>query len=278
MWYNVIMSKVIAFSNQKGGVGKTTTCVNVSACIATMGKRVLIVDVDPQGNASSGLGIQKNKLEASLYDVLINGVDANHAITSTTVPNLDTIPSTIDLAGAEIDIFNNTKKRDEVLKKALSLVTSNYDFVMIDCPPSLGLLTVNALSAADSVLVPLQGEFYALEGITQLMNTIKLVKKHNNPKLEIEGIVMTMYDPRSLLAQSVTAEIANYFGGLMYQTKIPRNIRLSEAPSYGLPILQFDPRSTGGQAYIALSEEILVRNNQTYKKILNPSQHKKKDT
>jgi len=271
------MSKVIAFSNQKGGVGKTTTCVNLAACMAAMGLKVLLVDLDPQGNASSGLGIEKNQLEHNLYDVLVHDIDAKLAITTTRLNNLHAIASTIDLAGAEIDLATHTTKRDVALKHALQGVRDAYDYCLIDCPPSLGLLTINALTASDSVLVPLQGEFYALEGVTQLMNTINLVKKHNNPKLQIEGIVLTMYDPRSLLTQNVTKEILDYFGQKVFDTRIPRNIRLSEAPSYGLPILQFDPKSTGGQAYITLTEELLQRNSQSYVPIKNPSLFKIKD-
>ncbi|MCL1945217.1 MAG: AAA family ATPase [Firmicutes bacterium] len=270
------MSKVIAFSNQKGGVGKTTTCINLSATLAALGKKVLLVDIDPQGNASSGLGIQKSNQYGTIYDLLIGDCIAKDAIKTTSISGLHTIPSTIDLAGAEIELYNKAKRRDKVLKNALSPIVQDYEYIMIDCPPSLGLLTINALTVANSVLVPLQGEFYALEGITQLMNTINLVKQHYNPNLEIEGIVLTMYDPRSLLAQSVLADLTNYFKKLVYETKIPRNIRLSEAPSYGLPILQFDPRSTGNMAYLALAKEFLIRNNEKYKDIGNLSAWKMK--
>jgi chromosome partitioning protein len=271
------MSKIIAFSNQKGGVGKTTTCVNISAFLAALGKRVLLIDIDPQGNASSGLGITKTNLAYSVYNLLIDQCDPKLTIQNTSIQGLDLIPSTIDLAGAEIDIFNNHSRRDEVLKRALSTILNEYDFINIDCPPSLGLLTVNALSASNSVIVPLQAEFYALEGVTQLMNTIKLVKQYYNPQLDIEGVVLTMYDPRSLLAQSVTNEIMGYFGSKVFNIKIPRNIRLSEAPSYGLPILQFDPRSTGGLAYLALAQELLLRNHCQYNKIDNLTHWRKKD-
>ncbi|MDR3022165.1 MAG: AAA family ATPase [Clostridiales bacterium] len=271
------MSKIVAFSNQKGGVGKTTTCVNLSAYLAAMGKRVLLLDIDPQGNASSGLGIQKKELQNTTYNVLIGECTAKEAIIKTSVQNLDILPSNIDLVGAELELINNVKKRDEVLKVALLPLDKDYDYINIDCPPSLGLLTVNSLAAADSIVIPLQGEYYALEGLSQLMNTIRLVKKHYNPKLEVEGVVLTMYDSRSNLSHSVTEEIVKYFGKKVFDTKIPRNVRLGEAPSFGLSIMQFDPKSTGGLAYMSLTEEFLLRNNDSFNKIKNPINLRKKD-
>ncbi|MCL2062545.1 MAG: AAA family ATPase [Firmicutes bacterium] len=262
------MSKIIAIANQKGGVGKTTTCVNLSAYIAAMGKKVLVVDVDPQGNATSGLGLEKRRLEFSVYDVLVGDCEPNEAIESTGVNGLYVIPSNIDLAGAEVELVN-MPNREHVLKTALNPLRNHYDYIFIDCPPSLALLTVNALTAADSVLIPIPGEFFALEGLSQLMNTIKLGKKHLNAQLDIEGVVLTMFDGRSNLTNSVAEEILKYFGKKVFKTRIPRNIRLGEAPSYGLSIMQFDPRSTGGIAYQALAEEFLTRNNDKFEPLTN---------
>lgn len=264
------MSKIIAIANQKGGVGKTTTCVNLASYLAAMGKRVLLADIDPQGNASSGLGIDKRKLENSMYSLLIGDCEPLDAIISTKVKGLFILPSNIDLAGAEIELVN-IPDREVVLKKALSPMRNNFDYILIDCPPSLGLLTVNALTAADSILIPIQGEFYALEGLSQLMNTIKLAKRALNPALEIEGVVLTMFDGRSNLVNSVADEILKFFGKKVFSVRIPRNIRLGEAPSYGLPIMQFDPRSSGSLAYKALAEEFLERNKDSFTKITNVS-------
>lgn len=262
------MSKIIAVANQKGGVGKTTTCVNLSSYLALMGKSVLIVDIDPQGNASSGLGVEKRKLKYSVYSVLVGDIEPKDATLKTSVPNLDIIPSNIDLAGAEVELVS-LEGREKVLKTVLAPCRNNYDYILIDCPPSLGLLTVNALTASDSILIPIQGEFFALEGLSQLMNTIKLAKKHLNPQLEVEGVVLTMYDSRSNLVNSVTEEILKYFGKKVFSTRIPRNVRLGEAPSYGLPIMQFDPKSTGSLAYKSLAEEVLTRNNEKFTKLGN---------
>lgn len=269
------MSKIIAIANQKGGVGKTTTCVNLAAYIAFMGKRVLIVDIDPQGNASSGLGIEKRKLKHSVYSVLVGDAEAAEAVVPTGVPNLKILPSNIDLAGAEVELVS-VEYREKVLKNVLSPLRNEFDYIFIDCPPSLALLTVNALTVSDSILIPIPGEFFALEGLSQLMNTIKLAKKILNPPLEVEGVALTMFDGRSNLANSVADEILKFFGKKVFSTRIPRNIRLGEAPSYGLPIMQFDPKSTGSLAYRALAEELLRRNNDTFKPIRDLNSLRKK--
>ena len=269
------MSKIIAIANQKGGVGKTTTCVNIASFIAAMGKRVLIVDIDPQGNASSGIGIEKRRLKYSIYHLLVGEAELGDVVMHTGVRGLDIIPSNIDLAGAEIELVGIVE-REKVLRKVLTPLKNRYDYIFIDCPPSLALLSVNALAAGDSILIPIQGEFFALEGLSQLMNTIKLVKKHLNPSLEVEGVVLTMYDGRSNLVASVTSEIIKFFGKKVFTTRIPRNVKLGEAPSYGLPIMQFEPRSSGSVAYRALAEEFLLRNNDSYEKIVNLGSLKKR--
>lgn len=250
------MSKVIAIANQKGGVGKTTTAINLSSCLAVKGKRVLILDIDPQGNTTSGLGIEKTKIEKSIYDVLINGEDIKNAIYNTVVENLEICPSNIELAGAEVELVP-VIARETRLKNALAHIRNDYEYVIIDCPPSLGLLTVNALTAANTILVPIQCEYYALEGLSQLMNTVKIIKKHLNPELEVEGVVLTMFDARTNLSIQVVEEVKKYFSNKVYRTIIPRNVRLSEAPSYGLPIILYDPKSRGAECYMELAQEVI---------------------
>ena len=260
------MGKIICFANQKGGVGKTTTCINLSAFLAYMGKKILILDMDPQGNASSGVGVEKTKNTKTIYNVISKECYIDEIIQNTKINNLDVIPATVDLAGAEIDLVD-MQKREYVLSNILEKVKDYYDFIMIDCPPSLGLLTVNALTSADSVLIPIQCEFYALEGLTQLMNTVRLIIHHLNPKLQIEGVVLTMKDNRSNLVNQVSEEIKKFFGNRVFETYIPRNIRLAEAPSHGEPIVTYDIYSKGADAYMNLAEELLNRNGLDYTKI-----------
>jgi len=260
------LGKIISFANQKGGVGKTTTCINISAFLAYMGKKILLLDMDPQGNASSGVGIEKTKNTQTIYNVISGEKNIKEVIHQTYIQNLDVIPATVDLAGAEIDLVQ-MQSREYVVSKILNNIRNEYDFIMIDCPPSLGLITINSLTSADSVLIPIQCEFYALEGLTQLMNTIRLIIHHLNPKLQIEGVVMTMKDNRSNLVNQVSAEIRKFFGTKVFDSSIPRNIRLAEAPSHGESIVTYDINSKGAEAYLALAEELLKRNNMSYKKI-----------
>ena len=250
------MVKVIAIANQKGGVGKTTTAVNLSACLADLGKKVLLVDLDPQGNSTSGFGFDKTKIKQSIYDVLVNDVPTDNVILKSQIENLMILPATIQLAGAEIELVN-IMSRETKLKRVLDKVKYNYEYVMIDCPPSLGLLTINALTAANSVLVPIQCEFYALEGLSQLMNTVTLVQKNLNPALSLEGVVLTMFDARTNLSIQVVDEVKNHFRHKVYQTIIPRNVRLSEAPSHGQPVIRYDPKSKGSQVYFDLAREVI---------------------
>ena len=251
------MSRIIAVSNQKGGVGKTTTSVNLAACVAEKGKRVLLVDIDPQGNASSGLGITERT--PSIYDVLLGEESAEAAVRKTEFDNLSVLPSDIALAGAEIELVA-IPERETLLRKALASVRGRFDYIFIDCPPSLSLLTLNAMTAADSVLIPIQCEYYALEGVGQLMNTLQLVKKRLNPALEIEGVVLTMLDGRTNLGLQVVQEVKKYFKSRVYGSVIPRNVRLSEAPSHGEPINIYDSRSAGAEAYRALAAEFIEWN------------------
>ena len=252
------MGKIVAFSNQKGGVGKTTTCVNMSAYLAKKGYKCLIVDLDSQGNATSGLGFAKSEVKNSVYNVMIDDMPIEEAVLKTCVEGLDILPSNIDLAGAEVELVY-VKEREKVLRRVLERAKTSYDFIMIDCPPSLGLLTINALASADTVLIPIQSEYYALEGLSQLMNTIKLVVKHLNPALKIEGVVLTMNDNRAIISRQISEEIRKYFGKRVFDTVIPRNIRLAEAPSHGLPIMLHDTRCSGAKAYLALTEEYIAR-------------------
>jgi len=252
------MGRVIAVANQKGGVGKTTTSVNLSACLAQAGKSVLTIDIDPQGNTTSGLGVRKAGLENTVYEMLLGSCLFEAALKDTKIAGLSLLPSNIELAGAEIELVGFEKSQyllHDILKDRRYL----YEFVVIDCPPSLNILTINALTAADTVLVPLQCEYFALEGLSQLMHTINLVKKKLNPRLEIEGVVFTMYDPRTNLSMQVVEEVKKHLGGKIYKSIIPRNVRLSEAPSYGLPISLYDPKSKGAEAYARLAEEVAAR-------------------
>lgn len=252
------MGKIISFSNQKGGVGKTTTCVNMAAYLSRAEKKVLLVDLDPQGNATTGLGFSKSTLKKSVYNVLIEEEDVKDNVLPTELDGLYILPANIDLAGAEVELVYK-KTREKVLKTALDKVKKDYDFLLIDCPPSLGLLTINALAAADSVIIPIQSEYYALEGLSQLMNSIALVRQHLNKSLKVEGVVLTMYDGRSLISKQIAAEIKKYFTKKLYEIVIPRNIRLSEAPSHGKPILLHDSKCMGARAYAALTEEFLKK-------------------
>ncbi|MBN1623321.1 MAG: ParA family protein [Clostridia bacterium] len=256
------MARVIAVANQKGGVGKTTTAVNLSACLAYLGKKTLLVDNDPQGNASSGLGVDKWHVEKSIYDVLINEADIRTVIRKTMMDNLFLCPSNTQLAGAEIELVNQIM-RESRLKTALNDIRNEYDYILIDCPPSLGLLTLNSLTAADTILVPIQCEYYALEGLAQLMNTVKLVQRHLNQNLQVEGVVLTMYDSRTNLSLQVVEDVRKYFDDKVYGTLIPRNVRLSEAPSFGLPIVLYDNLSKGSESYINLAKEVIVCNGGT---------------
>lgn len=252
------MAKTVAILNQKGGVGKTTTAVNLAACIGAKDKKVLLVDIDPQGNSTSGFGIDKRSFAVSSYDVLIGEKKANEAIVHTEFKNIDLIVSNMNLAGAELEIID-IKNRESLLKNALASIWNDYDYIFLDCPPSLGLITLNALSASDSFLVPIQCEYYALEGLSQLMSTVRQIKRLYNPYIELEGVLLTMYDGRLNLTQQVVEEVKKYFPKKVYSTTIPRNVRLSEAPSFGQPVIYFDKSSKGAAAYMELAEEFLSK-------------------
>lgn len=250
------MGKVICAANQKGGVGKTTTAVNLAAALGSMGKKVLLVDTDPQGNSTSGVGVDKRDCNVNMYEVMINGAKAKDAIVKTEFDGLWLLPSHIDLAAAEIELAS-LDKRESRLKEAIAAVRGEYDFIMIDCPPSLGLITTNALNCADTILIPIQCEFYALEGLSQLMNTVRRVKRQYNERLDIEGVLLTMYDGRLNLTQQVVEEVKKYFPRKVFKTVIPRAVRLSEAPGFGQPVLYYDKSSRGAKAYVQLAEEII---------------------
>ena len=252
------MGRIIAVANQKGGVGKTTTSINLAACLAEKGKKVLAVDMDPQGNLTSGLGVDKDSVEKSIYELIIGEVDIKEVINKEVLENLDIIPTSIDLSAAEIELIGVDDK-EYILRNAIDQVKDQYDFVIIDCPPSLSMLTINAMTTADSVIVPIQCEYYALEGLSQLIHTVELVKDRLNSKLEIEGVVFTMYDARTNLSLQVVENVKDNLQQNIYKTIIPRNIRLAEAPSYGLPINKYDPKSTGVESYMRLADEVIER-------------------
>lgn len=253
------MGKIIAIANQKGGVGKTTTSMNLAASLATLEKKILLVDADPQANASSGLGVDVNNIDASLYNALLNEMDTHEVIYTTDIEGLDIIPSHIDLVGAEIELLN-FKNQEKVMKNILAQVRDEYDYILIDCSPSLGLITVNALTAADSVIIPVQCEYFALEGISKLLNTIKIVKSRMNPSLEIEGFLLTMYDSRLRLANQIYDEVKRHFRELVFDTVIQRNVKLSEAPSHGMPAILYDADAAGTKAHLQLAQEIIKKN------------------
>ncbi|MBQ8526745.1 MAG: ParA family protein [Clostridia bacterium] len=253
------MGKCIAIANQKGGVGKTTTSVNLSSCLAALGKKVLLVDTDPQGNATSGVGIEREALEISVYDAIINGSNIKEIIVKTDYNKLWVCPSSIDLAGAELELVSG-ENREYRLRNAISSIKDDYDFIIIDCPPSLGLITLNSFVCAESIIIPIQCEYYALEGLSQLTNTIRLVKSGLNPKLDIEGILLTMYDSRTNLSMQVADEVKKFYSNKLYKSVIPRNVRLSEAPSYGQPINVYDSTSKGSESYLSLAREVIKAN------------------
>jgi chromosome partitioning protein len=253
------MGKIIALANQKGGVGKTTTAINLAASLATLEKKVLVIDGDPQANASSGLGVDVQNVETSIYECIIDNIDVREAIYTTDIEGLEIIPSHIDLVGAEIEMLN-LPSRERVISKMLAPIKDEYDYILIDCSPSLGLITVNALTAADSVIIPVQCEYFALEGISKLLNTIKIIKSKLNARLEIEGFLLTMYDSRLRLANQIYDEVKRHFQELVFKTVIQRNVKLSESPSHGIPVILYDADSTGSKNYLALAKEIINRN------------------
>ena len=256
------MGKVFAFSNQKGGVGKTTTAINLATYVARLGKKTLLIDFDPQGNATSGFGIEKNQLENNCYDMLMQNCLANQVVAATAIDNLFIIPSNIDLAAAEVDLVS-VPSRESVLKRVIASIRNQYDYIFIDCPPSLGLITLNALVASDAVIIPIQSEFFAIEGLSQLMNTIRIVKQRLNPDIYINGVILTMYDSRTSMSKQVTEEIYKYFGDKIYTVPVPRNIKLVESPSFGVPVVLHAPHSNGALAYQTLARQFLEREEQT---------------
>ena len=266
------MGKIIALANQKGGVGKTTTTINLAASLATLEKSVLVVDADPQANASSGLGVDIKEVDCSLYECIIDHADVRDAIYTTDIDGLDIIPSHIDLVGAEIEMLN-INNREKVIKTLLDPLKNEYDYILIDCSPSLGLITVNSLTAADSVIIPVQCEYFALEGISKLLNTIKIIKSKLNPKLEIEGFLLTMYDSRLRLANQIYEELKSHFATMVFDTVIPRNIRLSEAPSHGLPALLYDPDSRGATSHVMLARELISKHRKAARKAKAAESH-----
>ncbi len=257
------MGKIISVANQKGGVGKTTTTVNLSTILAKKGKKVLLIDADPQGNATSGLGVEK-EAKFSTYDILVNDIELKEAVQDTMIKNLKVCPANMDLAGAEVELVS-MMSREQRLKEKLDIEKEKFDYIFIDCPPSLGLITLNAFTASDSVLIPVQCEYFALEGLGQLLNTVNLVKKHLNKEIQIEGALLTMYDMRTNLSNQVVKEVKKYFENKVYKTVIPRNVRLSEAPSYGMPITEYDPRSKGAKSYTKFAKEFLKMNEEEKK-------------
>ncbi len=252
------MGKIIAVANQKGGVGKTTTTINLSACLAELGRKVLVIDLDPQGNTTSGLGVDKDACENTVYELILQECSINEALIHTQIENLDLIPANIDLAGAEIELIGK-KNKEFVLRNETDYIRDDYEYILIDCPPSLNMLTINAMTTADAILVPIQCEYYALEGLSQLMNTIELAQQRLNPRLKLDGVVFTMYDARTNLSQQVVENVKENLDTTIYETVIPRNVRLAEAPSHGLPISLYDPRSAGAESYRALAKELTER-------------------
>jgi chromosome partitioning protein len=264
------VSRIIAIANQKGGVGKTTTAINLGACLAAAEKKTLIIDIDPQGNATSGVGVVKEEVAASIYDVLVEGMPlAEATIAEVHFPYLDIVPATRDLVGVEVELVGRTA-RESVLRRAVEAVRDRYDFILIDAPPSLGLLTLNTLTAADAVLIPIQCEFYALEGLSQLLNTVRIVQRNLNPRLQIEGVLLTMFDQRLNLSKQVADEAKEYFGGKVYDTVIPRNVRIAEAPSFGKPIVLYDILSLGAKSYLSLAREVIGRGGERAAEAADP--------